>query len=85
MTDRRARRIIAVEHFEGSSSCSGRQVMRVQSRAQPKPATPGRRTMVPVFSQELAGPRGAAAKLRIENHRLLERIRDLQRIGRLRR
>jgi hypothetical protein len=36
------------------------------------------RTIVPVFAQELAGARRAAAQPRVENRPLLERIRELQ-------
>ena len=37
------------------------------------------RTIVPVFAHELASARRQAAALRLENSRLLERIRELQR------
>jgi hypothetical protein len=43
------------------------------------------RTIVPVFAQELAGARREAAALRRENLRLLERIRELQRLSGARR
>lgn len=36
------------------------------------------RAIVPVFAQELASARRTAAALRVENRRLLERIRELQ-------
>ncbi len=37
------------------------------------------RTVVPVFARELTSARRAAAELRLENRRLLERIQQLQR------
>ena len=37
------------------------------------------RTIVPVFAHELASARRQTAALRLENSRLLERIRELQR------
>jgi len=42
------------------------------------------RTIVPVFAQELAAARRRAEELRLENRRLQERIRDLQRRARMR-
>lgn len=42
------------------------------------------RTIVPVFARELAVARRETAALRLENQRLLERIRHLQRHARLR-
>lgn len=37
------------------------------------------RTILPVFAQELAGGRRQAARLRVENGRLAEEVRRLQR------
>lgn len=37
------------------------------------------RTIVPVFAQELASARRQAARLRLENDRLVEQVRQLQR------
>lgn len=37
------------------------------------------RTMLPVFAQELADVRRAAAKLRVDNRRLLDEVHRLQR------
>jgi hypothetical protein len=42
------------------------------------------RTIVPVFAREVAVARREVAALRLENERLLERIRDLHRRGRQR-
>lgn len=39
------------------------------------------RGVLPVFAQELASSRRQAARLRLENARLTERVRELQREG----
>ncbi len=58
---------------EGAVAGTGRVEERVENL----------RTVVPVFAHELVVARREAAALRRENARLLERIRDLQRRGRL--
>ncbi len=37
------------------------------------------RTIVPVFAEELASARRTTARLRVENHRLLDQVRDFER------